>query len=68
MTHHMVDCYAVADDILPSERFPLRKLSDSEAVLEAKAHCSDRKLAWFQVRAVSGSGDDRIIHDSRNEA
>jgi len=67
MTHYMVDCYKAADDVLPSESFPIRELSDSGAIREAKIHSSYRKLSYFKVRGV-GRSDDRVIHDSRNEA
>jgi hypothetical protein len=67
MNHYMVDCFAAAGDILPSERFHIKELSDDGAIQEAKGHCSYRKLAWFRVRAPRGSGDDRVIYDSRNE-
>ena len=68
MTHYMADCYTMSDDILPSESFRIIEASDSGAVREAKTHCSYRKLARFKVREVSGSGDDRVIHDSNDEA
>ena len=36
MTHHMVDCYAAADDMRPVESFHLKGLSDSEAIREVR--------------------------------